>query len=189
MILTYLCCILKEDLPGRVHNNVSLEKIKLMAKVAQGSSDELSAKEVQQKLEELTQFADKMTPKALQILNELKKSNLGPLPGKQQQQQPQQQQQKKARSNNRSHPYNNGKQGRGGRGGGGPARNQGNNRPDFNEGFGPIIESRPQVPVWQPQPWGHGPCPGTEFYKNKFNGMLGHSVLFSLQHFIAPSMT
>ena len=172
MILTYLCCILKEDLPGRVHNNVSLEKIKLMAKVAQGSSDELSAKEVQQKLEELTQLADKMTPKALQILNELKKSNLGPLPGKQQQQQPQQQQQKKARSNNRSHPYNNGKQGRGGRGGGGPARNQGNNRPDSFEGFGQIIENRPQVPVWQPQPWGHGSCPGTEFNKNKFNGEL-----------------
>jgi hypothetical protein len=156
LILTYLCLIFKEDLPGRVRNNVSLEKIKLMAKVAQGSAEELSPREVQQKLEELNSLADKLTPKAQQILNELKQANLGPLPSKQQQQQ------KKARGNNRSHPYNNGKRGRGGRGGV-PIRNVGNNRPDSYEGFGPILENRPRVPVWQQQPWGLGPGIGTIF--------------------------
>ncbi len=125
-----------------------------MAEVAQGidpgGGDQISSKDVQKKLEELTLLAQKMTPNEMQILSELKKADTGL-----NQQKPKNQ--KMMRGGNRIHPYNNWNSNRPPRRG--PRWGQINNcRPVANEGFGPMRDNRYRGPIWhnQPQLWGPG---------------------------------
>ena len=119
-----------------------------MAKVAsqdkESDADIVDAKAVQQKLSELTQLAEKLTPKQMQILSELKKIDLTPCPPK--------------HNMKRMHPYDNSNRARPPRGRG-LGRGQGNSRPNPQEGFGQIINNRSQaLPVWKESrvPWGPG---------------------------------
>ena len=90
LILTYLSLIMEQPLPNRVPENLSLEKIKMMAKVASDEKkDELN---VSQKLSELASIAQMMTGKQKQALTELKKI---------------QKSQTFVRGGNRMHPYDN----------------------------------------------------------------------------------
>ena len=126
-----------------------------MARVAEavdpGEGGEISAKDVQKKLEELTVLAQKMTPKEMLILSELKKADTGL-----NQQKPKNQ--RMMRGGNRMHPYDNGNSNRARPPRGGPGRGQMNNRPFAHDGFGPMMDNRSRVPIWQnqPQPWGPG---------------------------------
>jgi len=70
LILTHLCLIMDKPLPNNVPENISLEKLKLMAKAAKG--EELDARAIQKKFSDLASGAKKMTPRQQQILHELK---------------------------------------------------------------------------------------------------------------------
>ena len=150
--MTYLCLITKQTLPGRVPENISLEKIKLMAKVAtQGGADEetVDSKLVQQKLSELTQLASKLTQRQMQILSELKKSDFTSCPPKRQ------------KGMNRMHPYDNSNRARPPRGRG-LGRGQCNSRPSPQEGFGQMVDNRSRaLAVWNNtrEPWGSNQGP------------------------------
>ena len=126
-----------------------------MARVAEavdpGGGDEISSKDIQKKLEELMGLAQKMTPKEMLILSELKKADTGL-----NQQKPKNQ--RMMRGGSRMHPYDNGNSNRARPPRGGPGRGQMNNRPFAHDGFGPMMDNRSRVPFWQnqPQPWGPG---------------------------------
>jgi len=127
-----------------------------MARVAQdgdpSGGDTISSKDVQKKLKELTILAQKMTPKEMQILSELKKADTGL-----NQQKPKNQ--RMMRGGNRMHPYDNGNSNRARPPRGGPGRGQMKNcRQVAHEGFGPMMGNRTRVPIWQnqPQPWRPG---------------------------------